>query len=477
MESFLFEREKEMVFSSLTFICVFLPCVLLLYSFSKNVTYKNLILAIASLVFYAWGEPSLILLLFAAIIVNYFLAFGIGACHNRDSKRGAKALVSCAVVFDILMIGVFKYAAFAVSSVNSIFRMSFPIPEIALPLGISFYTFQILTYVLDVYRKDTPVQKSFLKFTTFVSMFPQLVAGPIVRYRDVADGLDNRSVTVSDFADGATQFVLGLSKKIFLANFAGDAKDILFASATTPTVASAWLGIIFYSFQLYFDFSAYSDMAIGMGKMIGFRFPINFNYPYISRSITEFWRRWHITLSSFFRDYVYFPLGGSRCSKGRLCFNLLVVWSLTGLWHGASWNFVIWGAYYGVLLIIEKMFFSKWAKVPVLSNITTLFLVVIGWTIFYFTDFGELIAFFATMFGKDCALYDITTVSVLCSNAVLLLALILCSTPLPYKLFSKIISIKGIGPIIEAAILIVLFGASIATLTGATSNPFLYFRF
>ncbi len=466
-----------MVFSSLTFICVFLPVVLLLYSLSKNVTYKNIILATASLVFYAWGEPSLLLLLIAASVVNYLLALGIGVCQRRENALGAKLLVAAAVVFDILMIGVFKYAAFTVNSINSVFRLSFPVPEIGLPLGISFYTFQILTYVLDVYRKDTPVQKSYLKFITFVSMFPQLVAGPIVRYQEVAEGLNDRKVTISDFADGSTQFVLGLAKKVFLANFAGDAKDILFAASTAPTVGSAWLGIIFYSFQLYFDFSAYSDMAIGMGKMIGFKFPMNFNYPYISRSVTEFWRRWHMTLSSFFRDYVYFPMGGSRCSKARRNFNLMVVWALTGLWHGASWNFVLWGLYYGVLLIIEKMLFSKWAKVPVLSNITTMFLVVIGWTLFYFTDFAQLTTFFKTMFGFNGGLYDITTVSVFFGNIVLLAALVLASTPLPYKLFNKLISVKGIGMVIEGAVVVVLFVASLATLTGSTSNPFLYFRF
>ena len=472
------EEKGDMVFSSLTFLCVFLPIVLGLYYLSKNITYKNLILTIASLFFYAWGEPSLLMLLIVASLVNYFIALGMGECQKHNKNTAAKLLVACAIVFDILMIGVFKYAAFTVSSVNSIFRLSLPIPEIGLPLGISFYTFQILTYVLDVYRKDTPVQKSYLKFLTFVSMFPQLIAGPIVRYQDVAEGLDERKVTMSDFADGATQFVIGLGKKIFLANFAGDAKDILFSSATTPTVGSAWLGIIFYSFQLYFDFSGYSDMAIGMGKMIGFKFPKNFNYPYISRSVTEFWRRLHMTLSSFFRDYVYIPLGGNRCTRLRHIFNIMVVWTLTGLWHGASWNFVLWGFYYGVLLLLEKHIFkNKWEKVPVLSNITTMFLVVIGWTLFYFTDFSELTAFFKTMFGVGCALYDITTVSVFYSNIVLLGVLIIASTPLPYRVFNKIISIKGIGMIIEAAVVAVLFAACFATLTGATSNPFLYFRF
>lgn len=466
-----------MVFSSLTFLCVFLPVILLFYNFSKNITYKNAVLAVGSLVFYAWGEPSLLLLLLAASLVNFFLAMGIGVSRDKNSKAGAKLCVAAAIVFDILMIGVFKYAAFAVGTVNGVFGLSFPIPQIGLPLGISFYTFQILTYVIDVYRGDTPVQHSYLKFITFVSMFPQLIAGPIVRYTDVAEGLDDRRVTVNDFADGATQFVLGLSKKVFLANFSGDAKDILFASSTAPTVLSAWLGIIFYSFQLYFDFSGYSDMAIGMGKMIGFKFPKNFNYPYISRSVTEFWRRWHITLSSFFRDYVYIPMGGSRCNKARHMFNLMAVWTLTGLWHGASWNFVLWGAYYGILLVIEKNLFKNWSKIPVLSNITTMFFVVIGWTLFYFTDFNQLSSFFATMFGRNGGLYDATTVSVFFGNIVLLAALVVASTPLPYKIFNKLISVKGIGMVFEAVIIVALFVACFATLTGATSNPFLYFRF
>ena len=463
-----------MVFSSLIFLCVFFPAVLLLYTPSRSIRYKNIVLTAASLVFYAWGEPSFVVLLIAASLINYLLALCIDKA-NAPSAR--KLFLALAVTFDILMIGVFKYAAFTVGSVNSLFRLSLPLPQIGLPLGISFYTFQILTYVIDVYKRQTPVQRSYLKFLTFVSMFPQLIAGPIVRYSEVAADLSERRVHVSDFADGATQFVLGLGKKVLIANFAGDAKDMLFAASTTPTVLSSWLGIIFYSFQLYFDFSGYSDMAIGMGKMLGFKFPQNFNYPYISRSVTEFWRRWHMTLGSFFRDYVYIPLGGNRCRKSRWLFNTMVVWMLTGLWHGASWNFVIWGLYYGVLLLIEKLFFSKLSKVPIISNVITLFLVVIGWSIFYFTDFGELTTFFCRLIGKDCALYDITTVSVFFSNIFLLAACVLISTPLPYAIYKKLISIKFIGMIIEGAVMAAIFVACIATLTGATSNPFLYFRF
>lgn len=463
-----------MVFSSLTFLCIFLPAVLALYMLSKNITYRNAVLTIASLIFYAWGEPSFLILLIAASLVNFMLARVLD--RYKGTKR-AKLVLAAAVAFDIVMIGVFKYAGMVVSTVNGVFRTALPVPQIGLPLGISFYTFQILTYVIDVYRGDTPVQKSYLKFLTFVSMFPQLIAGPIVRYSEVAENLDKRSVTVEDFANGASQFIIGLSKKVFLANFAGEAKDILFASATHPTVASSWLGIIFYSFQLYFDFAGYSDMAIGMGKMIGFNFPKNFDYPYISRSVTEFWRRWHMTLSGFFRDYVYIPLGGNRVGKARHLVNIMIVWMLTGLWHGASWNFVLWGLYYGILLIIEKYFFKNWHKVPVLSNITTMLLVVIGWGLFYFTDFGELKLFLGHLIGIGCGLADLTAVATLCSYSVLLAVLVLASTPLPYKLYTKVISWKGIGVLIEAVILCALFFGCVALLTGATSNPFLYFRF
>lgn len=460
-----------MVFSSLTFLCVFLPAVLLLYYLSKNITYKNAVLAVSSLVFYAWGEPSFLILLIAASFINYVLAIVVDKYYGLWQ---AKLVLGMAVTFDIAMIGVFKYASFLTESANFVFHSSLPVPEIGLPLGISFYTFQILSYVIDVYRNETRVQKSYLKFLTFVSMFPQLIAGPIVRYSQVEKSLSKRSVRAVDFADGSRQFVIGLSKKVFLANYSGEAKELLLSASTHATAGSAWLGIIFYSFQLYFDFSGYSDMAIGMGRMLGFHFPENFNYPYISRSVTEFWRRWHMTLSGFFRDYVYIPLGGNKKWWAR---NLLIVWALTGLWHGASWNFVIWGLYYGVLLLIEKLFFKWWSKIPVISNITTMLVVVIGWGIFYFTDYGELKTFFGYLVGHGCGAYDITTISTLCSNAWLLAVCIIASTPLPKTLFEYIISIKYIGVVIECVIIAALFIGCVASLTGATANPFLYFRF
>lgn len=460
-----------MVFSSLTFLCVFLPLVLLIYNFSRSVTYKNAVITFSSLLFYAWGEPSFILLLLAASFINYVLAIVMDRYYGL---RRAKAILVFTVLLDIAMIGVFKYAAFLTESANAVFSAELPVPQIGLPLGISFYTFQILSYVVDVYRNETHVQKSYLKFLTYVSMFPQLIAGPIVRYSEVEKSINKRKVRSVDFADGAKLFVLGLSKKVILANYSGSAKDLLLSSTTHATVGSSWLGIIFYTFQLYFDFSGYSDMAIGMGRMLGFSFPKNFNYPYVARSITDFWRRWHMTLSGFFRDYVYIPLGGNR---RRQIMNIMIVWLLTGLWHGASWNFVLWGVYYGVLLIIEKHFFKWWSKIPVLSNLTTMFFVIVGWGIFNFTDFSELRTFMGHLFGVDCGLYDITTVSVLCSNAWLLLACVLVSTPLPMLIYDYITSIKFIGFIIEGAVMVLMFAACVILLTGATSNPFLYFRF
>lgn len=460
-----------MVFSSLTFLCVFLPAVLLVYNISRNITYRNAVITISSLLFYAWGEPSFLILLLAASFINFILAIIIDKYYGLWQ---AKLVLIFTIALDIAMIGVFKYAGFLVESTNALFGSIFPVPHIGLPLGISFYTFQILSYVVDVYRNETHVQKSYLKFLTYVSMFPQLIAGPIVRYSEVEKSINKRIVRSVDFADGAKLFVLGLSKKVILANYSGNAKDILLNSAVHATVGSSWLGIIFYTFQLYFDFSGYSDMAIGMGRMLGFSFPKNFNYPYISRSVTEFWRRWHMTLSGFFRDYVYIPLGGNR---KRQIMNIMIVWMLTGLWHGASWNFVLWGLYYGIILIIEKHFFKWWAKIPVLSNITTMFFVIVGWGIFNFTDFSELQVFMNNLFGRDCPLYDITTISVLCSNIWLLIACVLISTPIPMIIYEYITSIKYVGFIIEGIIMVLLFAACVILLTGATSNPFLYFRF
>lgn len=460
-----------MVFSSLTFLCIFLPAVLLLYNISRNVTYRNIVITVASLVFYAWGDPTSLVLIILASFVNYLLAIVMDRFYGFKT---AKIFLVIAVVLDIAMLGVFKYAAFFAESANSLLHLSIPVPELILPLGISFYTFQMISYIVDVYRGEARAQKSYLKFLMFVSMFSKISSGPIVRYPTVEKSISKRQVRAVDFSEGARRFIMGLGKKVILADYAGEAASLLLGGTIHATTGSAWLGIVFYTFQLYFDFSGYSDMAIGIGRMLGFTFCENFNYPYISRSVTEFWRRWHMSLSTFFRDYVYIPLGGNRRLQMR---NILVVWLLTGLWHGASWNFVIWGLYYGVLLIIEKLLFKWWAKIPVLSNLTTMFAVVIGWTIFYFTDFGQLQTFFGYLFGQGCQLYDLATVSSLCSNAWLLAACILVSTPLPKLVYEYITSVKYIGPVIDVVFLAAVFIGCIALLTGATSTPFLYVRF
>ena len=460
-----------MVFSSLTFLCLFLPAVLLLYNISRSTLYRNIVITVASLVFYAWGDPTSLILLLAASFVNYILAIIMDKYYGLWQ---AKLVLTLAVIVDVAMLGVFKYAAFFAESANSLLHLSIPVPELILPLGISFYTFQMISYMVDVFRNESRAQKSYLKFLMFISMFPKVSSGPIVRYPSVEKSLSKRQVRATDFAQGSKRFIMGLGKKVILADHAGEAASLLLGTATHATTGSAWLGIIFYTFQLYFDFSGYSDMAIGIGRMLGFTFQENFNYPYISRSVTDFWRRWHMSLSSFFRDYIYIPLGGNRRLQMR---NILVVWILTGLWHGASWNFVIWGLYYGVLLIIEKLFFKWWAKIPVLSNLTTMFAVIIGWTIFYFTDLGQLQTFFGYLFGQGCQLYDLTTVSSLCSNAWLLAACILVSTPLPKLVYEYITSVKGVGIVIDVVFLAALFIGCIALLTGATSSPFLYVRF
>lgn len=460
-----------MVFSSLTFLCIFLPAVLLLYNISRNTLYRNIVITVASLVFYAWGDPTSLVLLIAASFVNFILAIIMDRYHGF--KR-AKVFLIIAVVLDVAMLGVFKYAAFFAGTINSLFHLSIPVPDMILPLGISFYTFQMISYVVDVYRNESRAQKSYLKFLMFVSMFPKVSSGPIVRYPAIEKSLAKRQVRATDFAQGSKRFIMGLGKKVILADYAGEAASLLLGGATHATTGSAWLGIIFYTFQLYFDFSGYSDMAIGIGRMLGFTFQENFNYPYISRSVTDFWRRWHMSLSSFFRDYIYIPLGGNRRLQMR---NIFVVWILTGLWHGASWNFVIWGLYYGALLVIEKLLFKWWSKIPVLSNITTMFAVVIGWTIFYFTDFEQLRVFFGYLFGQGCQLYDLTTVSLLCSNAWLLAACILVSTPLPKLAYEYLTSVKRVGVVIDVICLTAIFVGCIALLTGATSTPFLYVRF
>lgn len=463
----------SLVFSSLVFLCVFLPIVLVTYNFSKNITYKNIILVISSLFFYAWGEPAYVIMLLVSILINYIFGRLIDSFYGKTESR---VCMIAAVIVNLGMLGVFKYTGFFVENINLIFRTSIPDPKIGLPLGISFYTFQTLSYILDVYNGKTRVQKSLINFGAYVSMFPQLVAGPIVRYSDIARELNFRHTTLDDFSDGIKRFVSGLCKKVIIANYAGSAASLLLDSPRL-SVASAWLGILFYAFQIYFDFSSYSDMAIGLGRMFGFHFIENFRYPYISKSITDFWRRWHISLSSFFRDYVYIPLGGNRYKAVR---NLFIVWFLTGMWHGASWNFILWGIFYGVMLFIEKKSYKNFLqRIPrPLCYAYTMFIVLIGWALFYYTDTAMLVQWFKNAFGVGNSLYDLVTVSTLYTNMWLLVLCVVASTPIPRMLFNGICRrFKRFALVAEPLAVAVGIVSCLILLVGQTYNPFLYFRF
>ena len=462
-----------MVFSSLTFICLFLPAALLFYNLSGNITYKNAVLALFSLVFYAWGEPVWVVLLIFSAALDYSMGLIIDR-HYATNK--ARAALGCSLALNLGILAVFKYSPFIVENLNLLLPVKLPVPNVSLPVGISFYTFQTLSYTIDLYRGKTRVQRSLLSYITYLSMFPQLVAGPIVRYSDIAWELKHRRFSSSDFAAGAKRFTAGLCKKVILANNAGDAAGMLL-SAAIPTTASSWLGIILYTFQIYFDFSGYSDMAIGMGRMLGFHFLENFDYPYIAKNITEFWRRWHISLSTFFRDYVYIPLGGNRFRPVR---NIIIVWLLTGLWHGASWNFVAWGAFYAILLLIEKYPLKHVIKhIPSpFCYVYTMFFVIIGWGIFYFTDTAELVSFFRHAFGMGCDLWDLTTVSAFCSNLWIIVLCVIASTPIPKVIFTHLCKVSpAFAAAAEPAAVAAGFIISFLLLTGQTYNPFLYFRF
>ena len=462
-----------MVFSSLVFIGVFLPLVLLLYNLSKNITYRNFILVLVSLVFYAWGEPSLVILLAVSILVNYALGRAIDSFFG---KPASKAAFIGAVVFNLGLLGVFKYTGFFVTNLNAVLPFHIPEPKLSLPLGISFYTFQTLTYIIDLYKGRVWVQKSLLKFAAYISMFPQIASGPIVRYSVIAQQLDHREVTAQGFADGIKRFASGMCKKLLLANNVGNAASMLLDSARLST-GSAWLGILLYTFQIYFDFSSYSDMAIGLGKMLGFTFTENFNYPYISKSITEFWRRWHISLSSFFRDYVYIPLGGNRYRPVR---NLFIVWFLTGMWHGASWNFIFWGLFYGIMLFIEKYLFKGILQKlpPPICYIYTMATVMFGWALFYYTDTASLFNWVKSAFGHGSAAYDLGTVTTLCSNLWLIIICLIASTPAPRWIFNAICqhNVK-FAAVFEPLCIIAAMAVCFTMLVGSTYSPFLYFKF
>ena len=470
-----------MVFSSILFITRFLPLVLAIY-FIVPKRIRNLVLFLSSILFYAWGEPVYILLMCFTITVDYVFGIIIDKQISAGKKNKAKVSLVAAVAINLLLLGYFKYANFTIDTINSLTGAGIAAIKLALPIGISFYTFQSLSYVIDVYRGDTKVQKNILDFGTYVTLFPQLIAGPIVRYRTVAEEMQGRVENRADFARGISRFIFGLGKKVLLANNAGLLWDSVNAlTASEMSVGSFWLGILAYTFQIYFDFSGYSDMAIGMGLMFGFHFDENFNYPYIAKSITEFWRRWHISLSTWFKEYVYIPLGGNRAGLAKQIRNIVIVWMLTGFWHGASWNFVAWGLYYGAILIIEKVFLLKIVeKMPkFVRHIYTMFFVIIGWVLFSFDSFKRGAEFIAGMFGLGgYSVINKEFIYLLLNNLVLLVILVIGSTDIPKKCMERLAAKNNNGFRVLGIIgLETILAICVAYLVASTYNPFLYFRF
>ena len=466
-----------MVFSRLFFIYVFLPVCLLCYALAKGTKRKNTVLIFFSLIFYAWGEPVYIFLMLATAAVNYVCALLIG---KYQGKRGDTAATVFAVVYDLLMLGIFKYSGFIVENINALFSSSIPVPDIRLPIGISFYTFQTISYIIDCHWEKVKPQKSFKNFLLYLALFPQLVAGPIVRYSKIEKEIAQRTIELRDVSYGLNRVALGLAKKVLLANQLSLIVDSFLGNIGSSTVAGAWYGAIAYGLQIYFDFSGYSDIAIGLGRVFGFHFDENFDHPFICKDITEFWQRWHISLSTFFRDYVlYIPIFGKRRKYG----GLFLVWLCTGIWHGASWNYVLWGLYYGIFILIEMLIGKKrLKKVPVvIRHIYSKFVIIIGFAIFYYEDIGKLGTFFKTAFGFGrngfIAVQD--KISVV-NNLFLLAAAVICCFPLiktignaTDKHFASKATVSSAAAVASALLLII----TSILLVDATTNPFLYFRF
>ncbi len=466
-----------MVFSTPYFLFLYLPAVLLLYYISP-LKLRNLVLLIVNLVFYGWGEPVYILIMFASILIDYTHGMLVTRCKGSGNLRGAKAAVASSVVFNLALLGVFKYWDFIAGSLAAAGLRFMPTLGVELPIGISFYTFQTMSYTIDVYRGDAKAQKNIVTFGAFVTLFPQLIAGPILRYKDLGDQLEHRVHSCGKFASGVQRFVIGLSKKVLLANAIGPLWDVTLATPGAQlTTLGAWLGVVAFAFQIYFDFSGYSDMAIGLGRMLGFEFLENFRYPYLARSATEFWRRWHISLGTWFREYLYIPLGGSRVGKPRLLLNLLIVWAATGVWHGASWNFLLWGLFYFVFLVLEKFWLGKVLdKAPrALSRVYALAVILVGWSIFAVEDLGTLGAYLKAMFGLGAGAWDDSFLYYLRGYLPILLIAAVASTPAAARLWHKLPekARRVLLPLLLAAGLVL----STAYLVDGTYNPFLYFRF
>ena len=453
-----------MVFSSVLFIFFFLPLFLITY-FLLPKKFRNAVLLIFSLIFYAWGEPIYVLLMIFSAFINYLFALLL-------SRKNKKLYLTIGIILNILILAIFKYSDFIVENINLIFKINLELPNLSLPIGISFFTFQAMSYIIDVYRKKVPAEKNYFRLLTYISMFPQLIAGPIVRYEDVMKEFDKRETNFDKFSEGLYRFLKGLYKKVLIANVVG----MLWNSISTMSEISfmtSWLGALAFAIQIYFDFSGYSDMAIGLGKMIGFTYLENFNFPYIASTITDFWRRWHISLSSFFRDYLYIPLGGNKVNTFKHIRNILIVWILTGLWHGASYNFILWGLYYGIILIIEKYVFKKsqekWPKL--LKHLYAIILILIGWVIFAIDSPSSLINYLKTMFFINKPMFIDSTFLYLIKNYafILIIGIILS---IPFKLPNN----KFLNGL-KAFICLILFILTLALIISDTYNPFIYFRF
>ncbi len=463
-----------MVFSSLVFLFAYLPLTMVIYFITPR-KWRNLFLFFINLLFYGWGEPKLVILMVINIIFNYIGGYLVD--KYRDNARKKKLFLILTCILDIGILGVFKYTGLIVDTLNMLPFFNIPAVSISLPIGISFYTFQTMSYVIDVYRDDAPVSKSLVNFGTYVALFPQLIAGPIVRYRDVAEQMTHRRETLAMFTKGVKLFCVGLAKKVLIADQMAKLTEAVINTEGNG-VLGTWIGVLGFTFQLYFDFSGYSDMACGLGNMMGFEFLKNFNYPYISKSITDFWRRWHISLSTWFKEYVYIPLGGNRKGIPRQIINLLIVWGLTGLWHGAAYNFILWGLYYGILLILEKFVLKRFLdKLPaVLQHVYTIFIVLIGWGLFYFTDINQLLVFLQHLFDGSRGICNEQTLNTIISFLPMLVVAAVASTPLATKLYLKVANTRYIW-IAETLFCALVLMLATAALVRQEYSPFLYFRF
>lgn len=476
-----------MVFSSISFLFAFLPITLLLYFLpvtkkhtKADMTRKNVVLLIASLVFYAWGEPIYIFLMLLSVLFNYIIGLDL---EKTENEKHRKALLIVAVVFNVFVIGFFKYYGFLVETINSVTGLNIAYKSLALPVGISFYTFQILSYVIDVYRRKVKTQHNIISFALYISLFPQLIAGPIEQYSNIAEQLSNRTETFEKFADGIIVFMRGFARKMLLANLAGAAfQSALSVGVENMAAITSWVAVVFYAMQIFFDFSGYSDMAIGLGKMFGFKLTQNFRYPFYADSIADFWRRWHITLGAWFREYIFIPLGGSRKGNARTILNSSIIWFLTGLWHGAAWNYVIWGLYFGLIAILERQFLrdklEKWPKW--LRRVYTILAHSPSWMIFYWPTLGEQLTYFKTTMGMGDGFWNGQTGYYLSSNLFLLAVLIFCAVPAGKYIADNIIRPKCSETtylVLRFVMWIVIFFVSITFLISDSYNPFMYFRF